>query len=62
MATIRQIVEKSVELKVEAEKLEALTDDRALAQQRVADVNSQISAQTPIVQGLIAELKSMVNE
>ena len=62
MATIREIVNKSVELKAEAEKLEALNDDRALAQQRVAEVNGQIMTQQPIVQSLIAELKLMVNE
>jgi hypothetical protein len=61
MATIRQIVDKAVELKEAQVVLEALQDDKSRAQTRLAEVNAAIATQQPIVQSLADELKVMVN-
>lgn len=61
MATIRQVVDKAVELKAEQEKLEALLLDRQRAQQRFQDADATITAQQTVVNGLMNDLKMLIN-
>ena len=61
MATIREVVDKAVELKAEQEKLEALVLDRQRAQTRLAETNAAIAAQQPVVQALADQLRALIN-
>jgi len=61
MATIREVVDKAVELKAEQEKLEALLLDRQRAQTRLAEANAAITAQQPVVQALADQLRALIN-
>jgi len=61
MATIREVVDKAVELKAEQEKLESLLLDRQRAQTRLAEANAAITAQQPVVQALADQLRALIN-
>ena len=62
MATLRQIVNKSVQLKAALDSLEALQVERGPVAANLALIDSQITATQASITQLRSELQALINE
>ena len=56
------VVGKAVEVQIAANALEKLQADKSRAQDRVQQTTIDVAAQLTIVQNLVAEMKTLINE
>jgi len=62
MATNNQIVKASRAFEEAQDQLQALKDRKQVLQDQLAEINASITAAQPQVAGLLAALKTLVNE